>query len=508
MNSADTPSDNFRSIAMFENSEMPFLYPEMAKYLRLKHSARVVLFTKTIVNADYYRNEFPDHFDDVQVAPDPLFYFRKARHKQLDQEVDVVQRARKIEQDLSCSINSFRVSHRQLGRGFMLGGPGHPKTRMQSLFTDTRILAAYVCCMESWLKYFEKDRFSLVFDAPVWIEAHLKSQNVPWRKFLTARHKSYNYWMTSYTGDSVLIASRLLELAGLHMSHADIEIPKRQYDVAFNLDSQFRKTNTLRSVVWRSFLRFARFGYGIMRGYDSAWGYLPTSDSAYLFRRWRDEHTYQKLKTVRIEDYKNRDYVLFPLQMEPELSLQGFSPEFYSQHTALASIAGALPAGVRLVVKEHKYALGRRPAGFFEAIQSLGNVDFADLYEPGFEWSEHANAVATITSTAGFEAAIMGVPVISFGTHNVYGPLDHVFVCDHLSKVPAALKTCLSDGFDHAEAKENGKRFCQAIETACVDMGNYQKKDPATVDEELLGRVVENLLETIRVEQAKVPDHA
>ena len=85
-----------------------------------------------------------------------------------------------------------------------------------------------------------------------------------------------------------------------------------------------------------------------------------------------------------------------------------------------------LPADYKILVKEHLFAIGRRPNNFYNQIKELKNVLMADPLEYGINLN-NASAVLVVVGTSGWEAAAMGIPVISFTKHNSYNFLDHVF---------------------------------------------------------------------------------
>ena len=64
-------------------------------------------------------------------------------------------------------------------------------------------------------------------------------------------------------------------------------------------------------------------------------------------------------------------------------------------------IARDLPADVKLVVKEHIPALGRRPRDFYHQILELKNVYIADPSDNGIEYIKLSKGVSLITGTAG-----------------------------------------------------------------------------------------------------------
>lgn len=107
-------------------------------------------------------------------------------------------------------------------------------------------------------------------------------------------------------------------------------------------------------------------------------------------------------------------YVYYPLHFEPEVSLLVYGPEYANQLELCRRIALALPAGVRLLVKEHPAMVASRPREFYEDLQGLVNVEVVHSSVPS--WTifsdERCRAVLVVMSSVGFEAAINGRPVV------------------------------------------------------------------------------------------------
>ena len=87
---------------------------------------------------------------------------------------------------------------------------------------------------------------------------------------------------------------------------------------------------------------------------------------------------------------------------------------------AIQMIARDLPSNYKLIVKEHLPSIGRRPKDFYKQLLALKNVLIADPLEYGISYINNSTAIALVTGTAGWEAAAMGVPVISFSKHNTF----------------------------------------------------------------------------------------
>ena len=149
------------------------------------------------------------------------------------------------------------------------------------------------------------------------------------------------------------------------------------------------------------------------------------------------------------------------------------SPEYFNQQAAIVSTARDLPAGAVLAVKENLWSLGRRPANFYDQIADLKNVVFLDVREPGLDVARQCEAVITITGTAGFEAAVLGKPVITFGRHNMYSLLDHCMTILDEAELRGHLDRALNGGIDRKKAVRDGARFLRAVLQSSFDMGEW-----------------------------------
>jgi Capsule polysaccharide biosynthesis protein len=111
------------------------------------------------------------------------------------------------------------------------------------------------------------------------------------------------------------------------------------------------------------------------------------------------------------------DFVFYPLQVEPEMTLMMWAPQFANQIELCRRLALGLPAGVRLVAKEHPNMVAARRASFYRKLHGLLNVELVHSTVSAAEVFSHprCRGVAVINSTAGFEAAMAGVPVAVLG---------------------------------------------------------------------------------------------
>ncbi len=108
-------------------------------------------------------------------------------------------------------------------------------------------------------------------------------------------------------------------------------------------------------------------------------------------------------------------FVYLPLQYTPEISTLTHGLRWEDQANLVSNLAKYLPSGLRLYVKEHTSMVGHRSGAFYRRIQEHYNVTLVSPNVGTFDLIRKARAVATVTSTAGWEAFVLGKPVLVFG---------------------------------------------------------------------------------------------
>lgn len=141
-------------------------------------------------------------------------------------------------------------------------------------------------------------------------------------------------------------------------------------------------------------------------------------------------------------------FCLFPLHFEPEIALQVYGRPFQNQIEVARSIALALPAGMKLVVKEHPRSAGFRPITYYKKLLEIPNVLLAPPEIPSHALVRSASLVSVITGNIGLEAAAMGIPVVVLGEVDYAKPLlnSGVVECHDLYKLSATISSLLEQG--------------------------------------------------------------
>ena len=128
-------------------------------------------------------------------------------------------------------------------------------------------------------------------------------------------------------------------------------------------------------------------------------------------------YCYKKIvfATSTINDLDGLKFVYLPLHKEPELALNKYCPLWHDQLHLIRWLSCNLPIGYCLVVKDHRFNDQRRTIGFYRAIKSLPNVVLVNSQTDQFQLIQGSKLVLTINGSSGFEALVLGKPMIFFG---------------------------------------------------------------------------------------------
>lgn len=387
----------------------------------------------------------------------------------LNNGVDEVARAQAIEAWLGVTYGELLVPDRHLGRGFAVGAPLFPVSD-QSRANYHQTLAALSGQIEFWKREIETYEPDLIVDCDYLAGVVARKMNVPVRITAASRHRNMYYW-----AENAFLETPLLKPAWQR---------RRNQEVATLPDVEPAAPI---STYWQTAMKTARWSHPLkatayqlahrtyhrLKGTDLGPTYDIWSNIRYLWRFTRQTRQMIGVQTRRLSDLKDTPFVFFPLATEPEMTLQGLSPEYFFQLETIAALARDVPAGTMIAVKEHHPACGARADGFYDQISAFKNVVWLDMRERGVDVIRRAAATVTIAGSAGFEAAAMGKPVIVFGRHNIYDFLPHVHSVTDAGKLRSELVRALHPSEPAATREADGARFLLAVEEVSFDLGDF-----------------------------------
>lgn len=486
-------------IWLIANSFTRWLWVPLARHIAAQTGLKPVLLLQSEQDKTFYAKQPGADELIYRVLKDPYETVVSAPAESLpDHEVSA--RLAACEQEFGFSVmREMLLPDRHLGRGYMLAGSGHPQSHTSDKSSFGNSLRACLEQVDFTLALFAEFPPAAVICyyggggiryKP--IAAICRARDIPFRAFCPARFGGLAYWAEDeYEGSSHVVAA--LAKPEALPSEAEAEILLRDIaPSALATDPgalrRLRRLAQWPHIIKRAAHLVAQRAYSRLRGYKAArTGYLVSSSIAHMLRMRSHWRLLDRLALRKLPDLSGRKVVYFPLQQEPEASTLVLSPKNTNQLATITELSLALPADAILVVKEHIWQIGRRPDWFYDALRSLPNVLLVHPEASGREMIERADLVATITSSAGFEAAAMGKMVVFFWDRSPLLPLPHVHDMTRgqgLERIAAMLHE--DSEAAAAERKLQGALFLRKLRQACLDvapMRFYSRSEAPTKDE-------------------------
>ena len=160
------------------------------------------------------------------------------------------------------------------------------------------------------------------------------------------------------------------------------------------------------------------------------------------------KEVYKLSKREPFERFKDRPYIFIGLHKQPEASVDVFGRYTEDQYQNIINIWRVLPPGWNLLIKEHTNAIGDRKLSFYNELAALPNVHFVHEKTDSYQLIQEAKAVVTITGTIALEAALMGVPALTFAP--VF--FNRLNACHHLTLSDLSHYNSIADLIDEIHA--------------------------------------------------------
>jgi hypothetical protein len=175
----------------------------------------------------------------------------------------------------------------------------------------------------------------------------------------------------------------------------------------------------------------------------------------------RSRRLFNSLTASRMRPYEQgptgERYVLYPLHHQPEAAIDVYGSLNSDQVALIDTLSRLLPTTHKLWVKEHKSGLGDRSIGWYRRIRALPNVRLIDPYRNIYELIRGADLLVTVSGTAAYEAALMGVP--TFGLSAVFfAPLLTNSPTQRSHPLEWCMRTVLSQERTAEDAAESRRR--------------------------------------------------
>jgi hypothetical protein len=124
-------------------------------------------------------------------------------------------------------------------------------------------------------------------------------------------------------------------------------------------------------------------------------------------------------------------YVLIALHKDPEQALNQQAYVWANQFNTVSLISSSLPDGTRLLVREHRNNVGRRPTEYYNSMRILPGVVLVDSFDDQFKYIRNADAIVTENGSTGWEGLVLGRQVITLADNHYDGSNCARRVIDH-----------------------------------------------------------------------------
>ena len=494
-----------------------WIWKDLAKELARRTKLRPLFIIRSEEDRTFWDSQFGEPLDaEVAVHFDYLGYALDGGDPSETSEA-VLKRAADYERRHGITVmRDMVLGCRHIGRGFILGGKGHASSRVPSIIDHRLAVQTCLATSDSFEALAERYPPGLmlvggggggVYMKPACVIA--RRLGIPFRSLVHGRFDEMYFWADSEFEESVSFRNYMRSRsAPTEEEVADALEELRPTGLSVVGFAEFRRHITWPAIVRRISMTYARYIYGRLRGYKLARvGYLPGSIARMVLRERRDSKRLRRLAGTRLSDLpRDRKVVYCALQTEPEHSLNVLSPDHTNQLATVVELALSLPADALLAVKEHPYEIGRRTPGFYETLKEVPNIAFIHPDEPGLDVIARADMVAVITSSAGYEAAVMGKQVLHFGRYGHALDLPHVHQMTGFTDMRRIPELLADDSAEAVERrKRDGARYLLSLKEFGLDMSSFSAHGrQERPNSEELALIVENLLKTLPPEERKL----
>ncbi|EEX3983378.1 hypothetical protein D1J05_005134, partial [Escherichia coli] len=170
---------------------------------------------------------------------------------------------------------------------------------------------------------------------------------------------------------------------------------------------------------------------------------------------------------------------------------------YHDEFNLIKNIAFSLPTGYSLLVKDHMSAYGFNSLAFYREISSLPGVYIISPEKNAKELVIDSIGVITLTSTVGYEAAILDKPVVVFGDV-FYEKHKRVLKLSNYDQISNAIDYIINSSSEskNTDASLDNKQFLYGYYKKCFpfDMNYTSNKEKREEDARYISIMIDKEL--------------
>ena len=453
-------------IGLYIQNHIQNLQISLAQKLKQKKH-KVYCYSNNIYHIEYLQKNFRKEFSKIDYSDlnnfiDNTVVKNSYKKKQLY-----------FEKKLQTTYLDILASNRVHGIEYSIGAMHHP-THQLSDINPKKIISGLNDFFDYWIKEIKKKKIKVFISGEKEHYYVCKLAKIKFRSIERSRILNYHYWTKSSFKQNLEISKTYKNLSKNNKNFVDTnKIIKRAYDAEY-----LRRKRNIANFKFSTFcinllpVVMKHFYSNVKR---SKYSYNLISKLSQRFRIWYHYKFIQKnCKSLNQLIKEKKKFVYYPLHTEPEPQILNNSPFFFFQEALIALISRYLPSDYYLVVKESLVAIGRRDLNFYKKLKKFKNVILADPLDEGVGVIKNSKTVITISGTAGTEASILGIPVISLSPYNDYNILNSVYYLKDLSEIYNVINLQLkNEKLMKNKYKKDGYNYFLAIKKTSFDLEKY-----------------------------------
>jgi hypothetical protein len=211
------------------------------------------------------------------------------------------------------------------------------------------------------------------------------------------------------------------------------------------------------------------------------------------------ERCYQNL--AQSPDFTTK-FVYFPLHYQPERATLPKGGRYHDLYLVAEMLSQYVPSDWNIVIKEHPYQFSSSGVGQqgrstynYDDFNELDNVVIVPIDTSSVQLIKNAEAVATVTGTAGWEAINMGTPAVIFGNawYRVCSGANNVRSISDVSTTIQSVVNGMS--VDNSDIR----RFVAAVESVGYRIPGHEPESGYIDNSTEVDRYVEALTEFVEL---------
>ncbi len=208
----------------------------------------------------------------------------------------------------------------------------------------------------------------------------------------------------------------LQEMRSAHAMYEGVVAPSNKPPVTPKLGKELFNLLNIKRLI-RFLMKEYKYRFGEYRNDNHISGFIGPLVHRRIISPWRARLMDKRFKKlyVRFKDLPLLNYAFFPLHTEPEVTLLVYSKPYLNQIEAIRLFSHNLPVGMKLILKEHPWSIGKRHLSYYRKLLEIPNVLLAHPSLKSRELISNARLITVIAGSICFEASILKKPAIILG---------------------------------------------------------------------------------------------